>query len=148
MRSVPESLDIPPWLMARWSGHYGESTAKAIADAINHEPALDLTIKADAAHWATRLHGEALPTGTVRTSLHGPVTMLPGFSEGQWWVQDAAAALPARLFGDLAGRRVIDLCAAPGGKTAQLAQAGADVTAIDRSPNRVARLREILADYR
>ena len=139
-----ESLDIPPWLMARWSGHYGESTAKAIADAINHEPALDLTIKADAAHWATRLHGETLPTGTVRTSLQGPVTMLPGFSEGQWWVQDAAAALPARLFGDVAGRRVIDLCAAPGGKTAQLAQAGADVTAIDRSPNRVARLRENL----
>lgn len=139
-----ESLDIPPWLLARWCGHYGESTAKAIADAINHEPALDLTIKADAAHWATRLHGEALPTGTVRTSLQGPVTMLPGFSEGQWWVQDAAAALPARLFGDVAGRRVIDLCAAPGGKTAQLAQAGADVTAIDRSPNRVARLRENL----
>jgi 16S rRNA (cytosine967-C5)-methyltransferase len=70
--------------------------------------------------------------------------MLPGFSEGRWWVQDAAAALPARLFGELKGRRIADLCAAPGGKTAQLAQAGADVTAIDRSPNRVARLRENL----
>lgn len=139
-----ESLDVPPWLMARWNSHYGESTAKAIAAAINHEPALDLTVKSDASHWATRLHGEALPTGTVRTSLQGSVTMLPGFSEGQWWVQDAAAALPARLFGDLKGQRVIDLCAAPGGKTAQLAQAGAEVTAIDRSPNRVARLRENL----
>ncbi|ABA03424.1 tRNA and rRNA cytosine-C5-methylase [Nitrobacter winogradskyi Nb-255] len=139
-----ESLDTPSWLMARWSGYYGEGTAKAIAAAISHEPALDLTVKANAAHWATRLHGETLPTGTVRTSLHGSVTMLPGFSEGQWWVQDAAAALPARLFGDLRGRRVIDLCAAPGGKTAQLVQAGAEVTAIDRSPNRVARLRENL----
>lgn len=139
-----ESLDTPPWLMARWSGNYGESAAKAIAAALSHEPALDLTVKANAAHWATRLHGETLPTGTVRTSLQGSVTMLPGFSEGQWWVQDAAAALPARLFGDIRGRRVIDLCAAPGGKTAQLAQAGAEVTAIDRSPNRVARLRENL----
>ena len=139
-----ETLDVPPWLMARWSAHYGESTAKAIAAAIGHEPPLDLTVKTDAAHWAARLHGEALPTGTVRTSLQGPVTMLPGFSEGRWWVQDAAAALPVRLFGDVAGRRIVDLCAAPGGKTAQLAQAGADVTAIDRSPNRVARLRENL----
>jgi 16S rRNA (cytosine967-C5)-methyltransferase len=139
-----EALDVPPWLMARWTSHYGESIAKAIATAIGHEPPLDLTVKADAAHWATRLHGEALPTGTVRTSLQGPIAMLPGFSEGQWWVQDAAAALPVRLFGDIAGRRIADLCAAPGGKTAQLVQAGADVTAIDRSPNRVARLRENL----
>jgi 16S rRNA (cytosine967-C5)-methyltransferase len=139
-----EALDIPPWLMSRWTAHYGESAAKAIAAAIGHEPPLDLTVKADAAHWAARLHGETLPTGTVRTALHGPIAMLPGFSEGRWWVQDAAAALPARLFGDLKGRRIADLCAAPGGKTAQLAQAGADVTAIDRSPNRVARLRENL----
>ena len=70
--------------------------------------------------WATRLHGEVLPTGSVRTLLQGSVTMLPGFAEGQWWVQDAAAALPARLFGDVAGKTIADLCAAPGGKTAQL----------------------------
>jgi 16S rRNA (cytosine967-C5)-methyltransferase len=139
-----EALDVPPWLMARWTAHYGETTAKAIAAAIGHEPPLDLTVKDNATHWAARLHGETLPTGTVRTSLHGPIAMLPGFAEGQWWVQDAAAALPARLFGDIAGRRIADLCAAPGGKTAQLAQAGAEVTAIDRSPNRVARLRENL----
>jgi 16S rRNA (cytosine967-C5)-methyltransferase len=85
-----------------------------------------------------------LPTGTVRTLLHGSVTMLPGFSEGQWWVQDAAAALPARLFGDISGKSIADLCAAPGGKTAQLAQAGARVTALDRSPARMARLRDNL----
>jgi 16S rRNA (cytosine967-C5)-methyltransferase len=139
------TLDIPPWLMARWTAHYGEDTARAIALALSHEPSLDLTVKSDAAQWATRLHGETLPTGTVRTLLHGPVTMLPGFAEGQWWVQDAAAALPARLFGDLAGKTIADLCAAPGGKTAQLVQGGARVTAIDRSPGRVTRLRENLA---
>jgi 16S rRNA (cytosine967-C5)-methyltransferase len=140
-----QSLDLPPWLLARWSAHYGEATAREMAQALGHEPSLDLTVKSDAAQWASRLHGEVLPTGTVRTLLHGSVTMLPGFAEGQWWVQDAAAALPARLFGDVKGKSIADLCAAPGGKTAQLAQAGAHVTAIDRSPARVARLRENLA---
>jgi 16S rRNA (cytosine967-C5)-methyltransferase len=77
--------------------------------------------------------------------LQGSVTMLPGFTDGQWWVQDAAAALPARLFGDVGGKTIVDLCAAPGGKTAQLAQAGARVTAVDRSPARMARLRDNLA---
>jgi 16S rRNA (cytosine967-C5)-methyltransferase len=81
----------------------------------------------------------------VRTLLQGSVTMLPGFAEGQWWVQDAAAALPARLLGDVAGKSIADLCAAPGGKTAQLALAGARVTAVDRSPARMARLRDNLA---
>jgi 16S rRNA (cytosine967-C5)-methyltransferase len=81
----------------------------------------------------------------VRTLLQGSVMMLPGFSEGQWWVQDAAAALPARLFGDVAGKDIADLCAAPGGKTAQLVHAGARVTAVDRSPGRMARLRDNLA---
>jgi 16S rRNA (cytosine967-C5)-methyltransferase len=85
-----------------------------------------------------------LPTGSVRTLLQGSVTMLPGFTEGQWWVQDAAAALPVRLFGDVAGKTIADLCAAPGGKTAQLAQAGARVVAVDRSSNRMARLRDNL----
>ncbi|BBO01716.1 transcription antitermination factor NusB [Bradyrhizobium ottawaense] len=140
-----QSLDLPPWLLARWSAHYGEATAREMALALGHEPSLDLTVKSDAAQWANRLHGETLPTGTVRMLLHGSVTMLPGFAEGQWWVQDAAAALPARLFGDVKGKSIADLCAAPGGKTAQLAHAGAQVTAIDRSPARVMRLRENLA---
>lgn len=137
--------DVPQWLLARWSAHYGAETAHAIAQAISHEPSLDLTVKSDPAHWAARLHGEVLPTGTVRTLLQGSVRMLPGFAEGEWWVQDAAAALPVRLFGDLEGKAVADLCAAPGGKTAQLVSAGARVSAIDRSPARVARLRENLA---
>ena len=140
-----QNLDIPPWLLARWIGAYGETTARQMALAIGHEPSLDITVKSDAAQWASRLHGETLPTGTVRTLLQGSVTMLPGFTEGQWWVQDAAAALPARLFGDVGGKTIADLCAAPGGKTAQLAQAGARVTAVDRSPARMARLRDNLA---
>ena len=140
-----QTLDIPPWLLARWIAHYGESTAREIAVALAHEPSLDITVKSDAAQWATRLHGETLPTGTVRTLLQGSVTMLPGFAEGDWWVQDAAAALPARLFDDIAGKRIADLCAAPGGKTAQLVQAGARVTAVDRSPTRMTRLRDNLA---
>src|ERR1700716_2412131 len=140
-----QTLDVPPWLMARWSAHYGETVARNIALAIGYEPSLDITVKADATQWATRLHGETLPTGSVRTLLQGSVTMLPGFAEGQWWVQDAAPALPARLFGDIAGKTIVDLCAAPGGKTAQLVQAGANVTAIDRSPHRVARLRDNFA---
>lgn len=140
-----QPLDLPPWLFARWSAHYGEDTARRIAQALGEEPSLDLTVKTDVEAWASRLHGEILPTGTVRTLLQGSVRMLPGYDDGQWWVQDAAAALPARLFGELQGRRILDLCAAPGGKTAQLAQAGAIVTAVDRSPNRVARLRENLA---
>jgi 16S rRNA (cytosine967-C5)-methyltransferase len=137
-----EALDIPPWLLKRWTAHYGETTAKAMAHAILHEPSLDITVKSDPSQWAARLHGEQLPTGTVRTLLQGSVTMLPGFSEGAWWVQDAAAALPARLFGDVKGKTIVDFCAAPGGKTAQLAQAGARVIALDRSPARVARLKD------
>jgi 16S rRNA (cytosine967-C5)-methyltransferase len=140
-----QTLDVPGWLLARWISRYGESVARDIALAISHEPSLDITVKSDAAQWATRLHGETLPTGSVRTLLQGSVTMLPGFAEGQWWVQDAAAALPARLFGDVAGKSIVDLCAAPGGKTAQLADAGARVTAVDRSPHRMARLRDNLA---
>jgi 16S rRNA (cytosine967-C5)-methyltransferase len=139
-----QTLDVPPWLLARWITRYGESVAREIAVAIGHDPSLDITVKSDAAQWATRLHGETLPTGSVRTLLQGSVTMLPGFTEGQWWVQDAAAALPARLLGDVAGKAIADLCAAPGGKTAQLVQAGARVTAVDRSPGRMARLRDNL----
>jgi len=115
-----EILDIPPWLHKRWIAHYGEATARAMALALAHEPSLDITVKSDAAQWASRLHGESLPTGTVRTLLQGSVTNLPGFAEGEWWVQDAAAALPARLFGDIKGKTIVDFCAAPGGKTAQL----------------------------
>ena len=141
-------LDTPPWLMERWTATYGEATARAIATANGREPALDFTVKSDAAasaeHWAAQLGGRVLPTGTVRAVVHGPVTALPGFADGEWWVQDAAAALPARLLGDIKGRRVADLCAAPGGKTAQLVAAGANVIAVDRSAPRLKRMQENL----
>ncbi len=140
------ALDTPGWLLARWTKTYGEDTARAIAAANSREPALDLTVKADPDQWAKRLDGRVLPTGTVRIIARGPVTALPGFADGEWWVQDAAAALPALLFGKkIAGLRVADLCAAPGGKTAQLAAAGAAVTAVDRAPARLERLRQNLA---
>src|SRR5262249_44855505 len=118
------ALDTPEWLMARWVKSYGAETARAIAVANGQEPALDLTVKDDPEHWARTLGGRVLPTGSVRAIAHGPISQLPGYAEGAWWVQDAAAALPAKLFGDVRGRSVADLCAAPGGKTAQLAAAG------------------------
>ena len=93
--------------------------------------------------WAERLDGTLLPTGTIQLAKDaGPVTGLPGYDEGAWWVQDAAAALPARLLGDVAGKRIADLCAAPGGKTAQLAAAGAEVVAVDSSAARLRRMAE------
>jgi len=141
----PVPLDTPDWLFTRWQHTYGDATARAIAIAHGHEPPLDLTVKADAESWAQRLRGRVMPTGTVRTATGGLISLLPGYHEGAWWVQDAAAALPARLFGDIAGKTVADLCAAPGGKTAQLAHAGARVTAVDRSPNRLGRMRDNLA---
>ena len=140
----PLHLDTPNWLFTRWTNAYGEDTARAIALAHRLEPPLDVTVKSEPDRWAERLGGRKLPTGSVRLAAHGQVSALPGYAEGEWWIQDAAAALPARLFGDLRGRSVADLCAAPGGKTAQLACCGAVVTAVDRSASRVARLHENL----
>jgi 16S rRNA (cytosine967-C5)-methyltransferase len=140
----PFTLDTPDWLRRRWQAHYGEATARTIAAANANEAALDLTVKAEPQQWAARLDGRVLPTGTVRIAAHGPVPQLPGFGDGAWWVQDAAAALPAQLLGDVRGKSIADLCAAPGGKTAQLAAAGARVTAVDRSQPRLNRLRENL----
>jgi 16S rRNA (cytosine967-C5)-methyltransferase len=140
----PLDLDTPEWLLARWAQTFGTETAHAIALANRAEPPLDLTVKADPEHWAATLGGTVTATGTVRLTASGPVAALPGYDEGAWWVQDAAAALPARLFGDVSGRTVADLCAAPGGKTAQLALAGAAVTAIDRAESRMARFAENL----
>jgi 16S rRNA (cytosine967-C5)-methyltransferase len=139
------ALNTPPWLWQSWRDSYGADTAAAIATAHLQEAPLDLSVKVDAAGWAERLGARLLPTGTLRLTAEGPVDALPGYADGVWWVQDAAAALPARLLGDVAGRRVIDLCAAPGGKTAQLAGAGATVTAVDRSEPRLQRLADNLA---
>jgi 16S rRNA (cytosine967-C5)-methyltransferase len=139
------ALDTPDWLMTRWQRAYGAELAHAIAAANGQEPALDVTAKSDPAPWASALGGVVLPTGSVRAIVHGPVPRLPGYADGAWWVQDAAAALPAQLLGDVTGKSIADLCAAPGGKTAQLAAAGARVTAVDRSAPRLERLKQNLA---
>jgi 16S rRNA (cytosine967-C5)-methyltransferase len=129
-------LDTPAWLWASWGDN-----ARAIALAHQHEAPLDVTLRPDA---AVPDGGELLPTGAVRFPPGTRVTELPGFEAGLSWVQDAAAALPARLLNAQPGERVADLCAAPGGKTAQLAAAGAIVTALERDPHRIVRLRENL----
>jgi 16S rRNA (cytosine967-C5)-methyltransferase len=135
-------LNTPGWLWQSWSEAYGEACARAIAEAHLKEAPLDLTLRAgeDVEAWCEKLQATRLPTGTLRRAGGGSVTALPGYAEGAWWIQDAAASLPVRLFGPLAGLEVVDLCAAPGGKTAQLASAGARVTAIDRSTRRLDRL--------
>lgn len=134
-------LDTPDWLADSWRDGYGETVAAAIALSHREEPPLDLSVKQDPKHWAQVLDGLLLPTGSIRLRERGSITALPGFTEGAWWVQDAAAALPVRLLAPQPGERVADLCAAPGGKTAQIAALGADVTAVDRSAPRLRRLR-------
>ncbi len=138
-------LNTPDWLWQSWCAAYGEATARAIAEAQFAEPPLDLTCKGDPRPWAEKLKADLLPGDSLRLAAgQGDVARLPGYAEGAWWVQDAAAALPARLLGDVAGKTVIDLCAAPGGKTAQLAAAGAEVIAVERAEGRLERLRENL----
>lgn len=136
--------DVPKWLAQRWIGAYGRETAIAIAAEHRQEASLDITAVSDPETWAERLEARLLPTGSLRLTSRAAVTELPGFEEGKWWVQDAAAAVPARLLGVKPGERVADLCAAPGGKTAQLAATGAQVVAVDRSAKRLERVRENL----
>jgi 16S rRNA (cytosine967-C5)-methyltransferase len=138
-------VNTPDWLWSRWVAYWGEARAHAIAASHLVEPPLDLTVKADPELWAEQLSGRVLPTGSVRLLPKGRIEALPGFDEGAWWVQDAAASLPARLLGSVAGIRVADLCAAPGGKTAQLALRGASVVAVDSSKTRLGLLAENLS---
>ncbi len=140
----PARLNTPGWLWTSWSESYGEEATRAIAAAHLIEAPLDLTPRANNDFWAGQLEAEVLPTGTLRRPAGGYIADLPGFAEGAWWVQDAAATIPARLMGDLNGKRVADLCAAPGGKTMQLCAAGAAVTAVDVSARRMIRLGENL----
>ena len=132
-------LDTPAWLWSSW----GED-ARAIALAHQHEAPLDLTLRPDA---HPPEGGALLPTGSIRFPPGSLVGDIPGFADGRMWVQDAAAALPARLLAPQRGERIADLCAAPGGKTGQLAAAGASVVAVERDTTRIARLRENLARW-
>ena len=136
---------VPAWFRKRLVALYGEAEGDRIAEAQLVPAAIDLTVKSDPAFWAEKLGGTVLPTGSIRlTAFEGAVSALEGFEEGAWWVQDVAASIPAKLFGDLKGKKVADLCAAPGGKTAQLIAAGAEVIAVEQSGNRLARLKENL----
>jgi 16S rRNA (cytosine967-C5)-methyltransferase len=143
-------LNTPAPLWQSWEAAYGPETTRAIATANMIEPPLDLTPRKgeDIKALAGVIGAAPLPTGSLRRHDGGLIADLPGFDEGRWWVQDAAAALPARLLGDVAGHRVLDLCAAPGGKTLQLADAGAEVTAVDRDKTRLEMLRRNLARLR
>lgn len=137
-------LNTPDWLWSRWCEAYGEEVTRAIATAHLTPAPLDLMTKD-----VFEIPGaQKLPGNVLRLADGARVEELPGFADGAWWVQDFAATLPARLLNDVRGKSVIDLCAAPGGKTAQLASAGANVIAVEREPERIARLRENLARLR
>lgn len=138
------AINTPAWLMESWKSAYGADTAAAIARQHLETPPLDLSVKSDAPMWANKLGGEAIFEATVRLAEAADVTRLDGFEDGAWWVQDAAARLAISLLGDVSGKRALDLCAAPGGKTLDLCAAGADVTAVDISEKRLQRVSENL----
>lgn len=146
------TLNAPKWLGERLISQYGEEKTSQILQAHMQQAPLDLTVRKDPADWATRLEGQAIGHASVRLSKPAKVFELDGFKTGDWWVQDAAAAVPAELLlsglrkrGAVADAHILDACAAPGGKTAQLASAGATVTALDVSAHRLKRLEENLA---
>ena len=135
-------LNIPEWIDDRWQQNYGSDEVQRIANAITEEAALDITVKSDPELWSEKLGGTILPTGSIRVKTSEKINDLTGYQDGEWWVQDAATALPVRLLGDIQGQRVLDLCAAPGGKTLQLVTSGAKVTAVDISSSRLKRFYE------
>jgi 16S rRNA (cytosine967-C5)-methyltransferase len=144
--TLPPTPRLPAPFDVQWAHDWGAPAAEAASAALADEPATDLTLKnpAETDHWAAALDGISLAPGHVRTAKKGSITEWPGFGEGAWWVQDFAASLPARLLPAQAGDRVLDLCAAPGGKTLQLAARGCDVTALDVSDDRLDRVRQNL----
>jgi 16S rRNA (cytosine967-C5)-methyltransferase len=137
-------LNAPHWLWQSWLASYGEEIAYAIAEAHMHEAPLDFSVKSNPEAWAEKLGANIMPTGTLRRQSGGLVSDMPGYQEGEWWIQDLAAALPVKVLGDVSGHTVLDLCAAPGGKTAQLIAGGAKVIAIDQSKPRIQILHENL----
>ncbi|MEP4291248.1 MAG: transcription antitermination factor NusB [Rhizobiaceae bacterium] len=133
-------LNVPPWLSKRLRKQYGRERLAAIASQHMLEPVIDLTVRSQPKIWADRLQGQHLFGNSIRVQQPGKIESWPGFEEGAWWVQDAAASLPVHLFGDCTAKTALDLCAAPGGKTAQLIAAGAHVTALEASKPRLQRL--------
>lgn len=135
-------LNYPEWLMDDWKQNYGEEVAEKMLLSLMDSGYLDITVKTNPQEWAERWNGVVLNTGTVRCPYQGDVALMDGYADGLWWVQEASASIPAQLFDDLQNKRVADLCAAPGGKTAQLACRRAFVDAYDISEKRLMRLRE------
>ena len=135
----------PKWLRKRLVSAWGKSGVDAMEAVHAKRPPLDITCRSASESWADTLGGEMLPGGSVRLQTGGQVSALPGFAEGAWWVQDAGAAVAARVLAPQAGERILDLCAAPGGKTMQLAASGAKVVALDVSAARMGRVQENLA---
>ncbi|WP_394801925.1 RsmB/NOP family class I SAM-dependent RNA methyltransferase [Rhizobium halophilum] len=145
LQQIAQVSPVPGWYMERLTAAYGADDARDIAEAQLSPPPIDVTTKGDPEQWAEAMGARRLPTGSLRLpSFEGSVASLPGFDQGAWWVQDVAASIPAKLFGDIRGKRIADLCAAPGGKTAQLIAAGAEVIAVEQSANRMTRLKENL----
>ena len=140
----PPKINIPGWLRGEWERVYGRQAGRKMAMQLMKDPILDLSVKSDAGGWAEKLGGTQIGAGTVRLDKIGDVTALEGFQDGEWWAQDVAASLPVQILGDVKGKRVLDLCAAPGGKTLQLAARGAIVTALDKSEGRLKRLEQNL----
>ncbi|MEE9347403.1 MAG: RsmB/NOP family class I SAM-dependent RNA methyltransferase [Robiginitomaculum sp.] len=141
IKDIPDETNLPDWLQQSWRKAYGQDALRSMAWEITKSPPLDISVKSDPEKWAQAIEGEVLSTDSVRKSDIGNVTALAGFETGDWWVQDVSAALPVyivqKLLGDLTGKTALDMCAAPGGKSLQLAAAGAEVTALDRSPERL-----------
>ena len=140
----PPKINIPPWLLGEWESDYGRQACRKFSTQLTQEPPLDVTVKSTEGMWAHKLGGKAIARNSVRLKKIGDITELEGFSEGEWWAQDIAASIPVRLLEPLTGKRVLDMCAAPGGKTMQLISLGAEVTALDRSISRLERVKENL----
>jgi len=141
----PPKVNIPGWIRGEWERAYGKQAGRKFSAQLMKDPVLDISVKSDVNGWAEKLEGEVLGAESVRLGKIGDVTALKGFNEGDWWAQDVAATLPVQILGDVTGKRVLDMCAAPGGKTMQLAAKGAHVTALDKSEARLERVKENLA---
>ena len=142
--ALPPKANIPGWIRGGWEREFGRHAGRKLAAQLMRDPVLDLSVKSDAAGWAEKLGGQVIGALTVRLDKIGDVTALEGFKDGEWWAQDIAASLPVQILGDVKGKRVLDLCAAPGGKSMQLAAQGAIVTAVDKSEGRLGRVMQNL----
>ena len=140
----PPKVNIPGWIRGEWERAYGRQAGRKMSAQLMKDPVLDVSVKSDASAWAEKLDGEVIGASSVRLGKIGDVPALEGFDDGDWWAQDVAATLPVEILGDVKGKRVLDMCAAPGGKTMQLAARGALVTALDKSEGRLERVKQNL----